>query len=124
MLHRHRKAGLHAMPVGSSAGQAATGAAPVGDEKVQTQAQAQQPYPQQAQQPYPQQVQQSYAQQGVPPQGFVQQQQPGFPAQQAPLPEQVQHGVPQQQYYPPQQVPQQVPSPLSAQQTGNSYHQS
>ncbi|KAI0908512.1 hypothetical protein F4824DRAFT_220636 [Ustulina deusta] len=69
-LHRHRKAGLHAMP-GKSASAPTTGAPPVATTEVQMQ-------PQQPQAYYPpQQVHQvSYQQQPQPPQQVQQQQQP------------------------------------------------
>ncbi|KAI0126866.1 hypothetical protein BJ170DRAFT_421668 [Xylariales sp. AK1849] len=104
MLHRHRKAGLHCMPTGSSTGpKGAAPAAHVGGEKVDTQSHVQ--------------PQQTYPQQNVSPQ----QPQPGYTGQPTPPSQQV-YGDPQQQYYP-QQVPQQTPSPLSTQPTSGSYQQ-
>ncbi|KAI1855590.1 hypothetical protein JX265_005993 [Neoarthrinium moseri] len=103
MLHRHRKAGLHCMPVHSGAhnASAAPVPAPVAGEKVHAQAQVQ--------------PQQQYPQQYTAPQGYAQQPQSGYAAQ--PTPPQQAYGVAQHQY------PQQAPSPLSAQPTGNSYQQ-
>ncbi|KAI1489529.1 hypothetical protein F5X96DRAFT_640844 [Biscogniauxia mediterranea] len=94
MLHRHRKAGLKAMP-GSSPSTGAPGAAAVsvGGEKFQMQPQNPQTYPAPGSSPLHEQ--QMYA---PPPQQQQQQQQQ------------------QQNYYPQQQAP----SPLSAQPTGTS----
>ncbi|KAI0151587.1 hypothetical protein GGR57DRAFT_470787 [Xylariaceae sp. FL1272] len=108
-LHRHRKAGLHAMP-GKAATNPEGGVAagvPAGGEKVEMQPQQ----PEQAQQPqtyYANQAvssQQSYV---SPQQGYATHEQQGYPQQQQ-----------QQQPYYPQSSP--SPSPIASQPTGSSY---
>ncbi|KAI1251308.1 hypothetical protein MGN70_005874 [Eutypa lata] len=96
-LHRHRKAGLHCMPLGTSG---------PGGEKIQMQPQSLQPQPfqpqPQPQQPYPQPAH-IYPNQGN-------------------FPQQNMYAAPQQNMYP-QHQQQQVASPISSQPTGSSYVQ-
>ncbi|KAI1267469.1 hypothetical protein F5Y18DRAFT_424565 [Xylariaceae sp. FL1019] len=108
-LHRHRKAGLHAMP-GNAATSVEAGAAagvPAGGEKVEMQPQQ----PNQAPQP-----QTYYANQAVSPQqSYVSPQQYAGHEQQGYPPQQQQQQPP---YYP-QSSP--SPSPIASQPTGGSY---
>ncbi|KAK0733584.1 hypothetical protein B0T26DRAFT_27676 [Lasiosphaeria miniovina] len=130
-LHRHRAAGLHCMPAGSSMGGGFGGGA-VSAEKSQ---QAYQQVPlqdhQQHQQVYPVYAQQQQQQQAYPVQ--VQQPQQLYNPTVSPPPQQpyAPPQQPQQPYYPQQQQPQVQPQPavyhaahapaLVPQQTGGSY---